>query len=930
MLLLVVIFLLGILVPYSFSTGTHGTTSEKLSDIGTSDRTAHIPIDLGSDADLDAFIGKTGNGTPSNPYIISNLSIQANGGMFCIRLRSIHKNLIISDCLLSGATGNNTGKAIDMDSCQNITIIGCIIDSCNIGISLEFSTNVDITSNQISNVAMCIAFYHSNNCDVVKNTCDVSEAYYYSWSIWATASNYLTIDNNTILGGHNGIAADAGFRVRATNNTISDVQSYCIYFAVMTNSSIIGNRVLNGYYGFYMHTLVNSTVMDNFCNKSSYGFNAIKFNNSIFANNTAEANKHGIGVSHCINTSISDNIVKDSSEFGMVIYDSRNNTFSRNQMTGCGVDLRNSFYNSIDSSNTVNLKELLVFERVSNLTLSGFLAPGQVICINCTNTSIVGLDVSQAGHGILLSDCTNMSVINCSFSGNRDSGIHIESTSECIIINTNCTGNGQNGIELESSHHITITGCDISNSEYGIDMYSSSGDLIKSNTIHNNKYNGIMLVHAYSNHIESNTIYQNINGLGIFYSSHNVIEYNNISYNTIGIFARGDEGYGNNTIAYNVFTHISELCIIANEDVNNVHDNTCITPPADTAFPIAVGMAFMFLSVAVVLFLYAIISKRSKLAIILREKRLDRSNIKEGKDKEIFNMSTLYKVLPASAALAIAGMFVLPLSFIAGGLWISYGDCSGSFSLIYVLWSWGFYNSRTGWNDIDYVASVCYNVEDVTDSHVSEAFGNLQIFTFVNLAVILALVAVLLVQALKKRPRFIHSSLAVFNSYSLVTGLVLCIISLIYSYYPSPYGLLLVGLAAIGITVQRSLYPDAQKIRRDIKDHALEIARSKYAGTSPRCTSCNEPMTVEDFVAHKGLCDMCLLRKKIKLLKFNIAVGIFCIPTIMILSISTLDPEIIFQNAVFSLVLFSLSIGSRVDLKKADAQYRAKMKAKQG
>ncbi|HME51568.1 MAG TPA: right-handed parallel beta-helix repeat-containing protein [Candidatus Lokiarchaeia archaeon] len=923
MIQIAVILLLGIQVLFSINMVTHCMIRINPCNIRTNTLTNHLPIDLESDADLAGFIGKKGNGTPSDPYIISNLSIQANGDMYCICIRNVDKNLIISGCYLSRASGNNTDKAIQIEACQNITITRCIINSCTIGINVEISPMINISSNQITDAYSSIVINNSNNCIVEKNTCDNGDVDY-DTSIIAIHSNNLTIDDNTVRGGYDGIYIYSGYRVQATNNVVSDVYFDSVYLSLLTNSSIVGNKVLNGRYsGYYMNTLVNSTVTNNYCNKSWSGFSANGFKNSTIANNTAEFNEEGIVIADCIDSSILDNIIKESSNFGMEIYRSTHDTFSLNQMTGCGVDLQDSFDNLIDSSNFVNLKELLVFERSNNMVLSSFLSPGQVLCINCTNTSIVSLDCSQGGHGLLLSYCKNMSVSNCSFQGNQGSGIDIESTSECMIDNTNCTGNGHYGIELYYSNYITITKCDISNSENGVSIQSSSVNYIKNNIIHNNKYNGITLGDAFSNQIESNSIYQNQYGLGIFYSSNNVIDHDNISYNAIGILAEWDEGYGYNTISWNIFAYNTERCMIINEDVNNVHNNTCITAP-ETIFPIAVGMACAFLCVAVILLLYSVISKRNKLRTMIN-KRPYQGHAKSGQDIKIFDITTLYKVIPASVALAIAGMFVLPLAFMAGGARIGYSDCSGSFSPVYVLWFWGFYSSWTGWNNINYIAPVCYHLESFTDSQVVEAFNGFQLFTFFNFAVILAFAIILLFQARTKKLRFLHASIVLFNSYILVTGSIICLISIVNSFYPSPYGLLLVGLAVVGIIVRRSLHPSASTVQREIEAHKLKEAQLKYEKTLPRCTSCNEPVIVENFVAHKGLCDTCFLRRRIKFLKLELVLSIALIPFIAIIAILTSNYTDIFVLVGWCILAI---LYFRMALKDANKQYKEKLEDK--
>lgn len=147
-------------------------------------------------------------------------------------------------------------------------------------------------------------------------------------------------------------------------------------------------------------------------------------------------------------------------------------------------------------------------------------------------------------------------------------------------------GNGSGrGISLFSKNDVTIKNCNIQNYHTAINIHDSDSNTLSQNKIFNNVCSGIVFAGASRyNNISNNEIYQNsfwcsgdVAGIRFtFYSSYNIISYNNISNNWCsGIWL---DSSSNNIISNNNISNNSEgiwLSISSNNTIssNNISNN---------------------------------------------------------------------------------------------------------------------------------------------------------------------------------------------------------------------------------------------------------------------------------------------------------------------------------------------------------------------
>ncbi|MFX0101576.1 MAG: right-handed parallel beta-helix repeat-containing protein [Candidatus Hodarchaeota archaeon] len=127
-------------------------------------QTPHPRIDISGDAELEAFPNKTGSGTETDPYVISNLHI--NDSHPAIRLREISGHVIISNCVMErGGIAcvemdeitlqdsmiiNVLGSfPIQITNVENGRITNCNITNCSLGL-LVYGRDMVVENNTIS------------------------------------------------------------------------------------------------------------------------------------------------------------------------------------------------------------------------------------------------------------------------------------------------------------------------------------------------------------------------------------------------------------------------------------------------------------------------------------------------------------------------------------------------------------------------------------------------------------------------------------------------------------------------------------------------------------------------------------------------------------------------------------------------------------
>jgi parallel beta-helix repeat protein len=228
-------------------------------------------------------------------------------------------------------------------------------------------------------------------------------------------------------------------------------------------------------------------------------------------------------------------------------------------MNECGLLIYGSFAemssHSIDTTNLVNGKPLYYYTNEISLGSDNFTNAGQVILVNCSDSLISNLDLSNGTCGILLGYSNNNNV-----SGNTANynsyGIYLRDSNDNTV--------SENTVNYNDDYGAWSNG-------YGIYLRDSNDNNVSGNTANYNDVVGIHLMNSNYNNVSVNTVNCNHDGIELEGSNDNTVSGNTANNNSYGIYLRdsNDNTISGNAIIYIISCIVEEICegnIIENND----------------------------------------------------------------------------------------------------------------------------------------------------------------------------------------------------------------------------------------------------------------------------------------------------------------------------------------------------------------------------
>ena len=398
-----------------------------------------------------------------------------------------------------------------------------------------------------------------------------------------TSSYDVTVSRFYVTGsGSNRVEHDAGILVEGDNCTI--IENNCsnnrdgIYLYYSNNNKLSNNTCFsNNYFGIELeHSNFNMLSKNNCSNNDGAGVVLWRSDNNALANNIC-LNNEGDGIwfyKDSNHNAISNNTCSNNEDDGISLDDSDHNTITNNTCSNNG-------YNGIK----------LVFESNFNIITNNY----------CLNNDIIGIGVGRSSEynsimnnicnengqsyeyimagGIGIFDSGNNTITNNNCISNIEYGIVLESCQFNTVMNNTCKSNRESGIYLDVEdpckfNNIMNNNCS-NNLNYGIMLKSSTFNSIMNNNCSNNLC-GIYLLESTENTIMSNNCSNNYGGAGSFWdtqygiyfesSGSNIIAYNTISANDVGIFLLGSSM--SNTAHHNNIFNNKNFGISTTETIN--------------------------------------------------------------------------------------------------------------------------------------------------------------------------------------------------------------------------------------------------------------------------------------------------------------------------------------------------------------------------
>ncbi len=487
-----------------------------------------IHIDNNWSATASTYEWCSGLGTALNPYIIENVTIDAQNSGNCILIENTNDHFKIQNCTLINSQAS-PNSAIRLDSSSNGKILdNNITNNAGRGINLYDTTNIFIEDNHMVNNGYGITLTYS--------------------------------DGNIV-----------------SNNYIQDSGRYGIYIYQSDDNLIIENEVNhNGFYAIEHGIYITEGSVDS-------------TNNTIKHNYIHNNRLSGIRINSCDDNKIFGNIIENNVQNAISLDDSDDISIIGNVIHGSIVIL--SSLNTIQEWNALDyvLDPFIIDELGSgNFTweeVSQFAwCSGDGSYNNPYRIASVVIDAQSAGSCIRIKNSYSKYFIidgcllmNAEASGN-DAGIKLDWVHNGTILNCDITENYV-GIYLSHSENVTIKGTSLDdNGGQGIVLYQSKNNKIIDNEQSGSLYYGLFLNAGSDNNLVSGNYFQDNtgeptygDGIRILDSESNNVTDNFLIYNDKGIYIRDNSNYNriiNNTIHDNT---VYGALVVAN--TRESHDN---------------------------------------------------------------------------------------------------------------------------------------------------------------------------------------------------------------------------------------------------------------------------------------------------------------------------------------------------------------------
>jgi len=510
----------------------------------------------------------TGSGTSSDPYVIDNEIIDANGYGAGILIENSDAYFKISNCQVYNSEGFRTYYAgISLFNVSNGQVINnnCSFNKGN-GISLSDSDNNIVQGNIANNNSKSGMFIEdSDNNKIVKNTANHNNE---SGMHFSGYGNFNKIKRNKMM--HNN---DSGLYL-STHFKFNDITRN-----IMSNNTQYGIRIMYNCDNntFSENIIVNNSVIG-LSIEETYGWNNLNLiYHNVFIGNQVHARDDEDD--NMWNNPTAGNYWDNYTGADTSPYDGIGDDPIDIPGDGGNQDLfplfnNPDYYNRmiyIDGSGVKALDWSEAANAFWRTTGSGTWDDPYLI----ENTTITN------GEFIIIANSTDHFMLrNCTVRNSNlyypYSGILLTNTSNGRLIDNDCSYNIYDGILLSNSHNNTLSGNTASNSLYaqGIHLVKSTNNKITGNTLNYNDLYGINLDRSINNIVSGNTVYNNTDdGIVLFSSSQNTIILNNITRslkNGIYLHNSSINLIGGNT----VYNNTNDGIYLVNSSLNWVEMNT--------------------------------------------------------------------------------------------------------------------------------------------------------------------------------------------------------------------------------------------------------------------------------------------------------------------------------------------------------------------
>lgn len=442
-----------------------------------------------------AAAGFTGSGTPGDPYVLSDLNLNASFELYGIRISNTTAHFRIVGCTVHDSYSPSrdplnisaSGSGILLINVTNAVIEDYLGDFNVRGVTVVGSSNVTIDDSLFNNnleagvhLVDCLEDVEVTNSSFAVGTGDDG--------VLIERCRSVKVIGNTMTGGDNGIVVRAGgygLGGHLLEDNLLTGQSE-------TGISLGGSSISSG------DRVLNNTVRG----AGSSGVRISFGTSEKVSGNDISGCAQGIEVGWTENE-VSDNILSNNTRGIVVGVDADRNLISRNQIRdgAFGVLINPSQGNQV-------LSNVIIRMNRSDSAVGVYLGIGEVRDALIEGNEISGCNVGIRAATISGQEITGLNISSNSISGSVKEGAYILYTVGSELMNNSFSSGGGNGVYLGAGcHDLLLEGNDISdNGGAGLYIRGTGYSVVKGNVMLGNSQEGIYLEAGSGNVIHGNAL----------------------------------------------------------------------------------------------------------------------------------------------------------------------------------------------------------------------------------------------------------------------------------------------------------------------------------------------------------------------------------------------------------------------------------------
>jgi len=439
--------------------------------------------------------GFTGTGTPSDPYILSGLSVDATNELHGIYIANTTKHFRIVDCTVHDAYSpqrdvlniSASGSGIILVNVSNGEIAGFLSDYNVRGVTVVNSRNISITTSQFSNnIEAGVYFYGCAEGGCSVSACTFERGETGKDGVLVEDSCGTSILDNEINDGVTGIrlvasSAACSENVVEGNQLQGQTNGIVLEGEVQTTGNMLRDNIVSNATeaGIYVGWGTLEQITENTVSGCLYGVR-LGWGGNTVAGNVLTNNTRGLSLDQGADAnSIRDNLIMDG-EVGVLIAPSQGNMVHNNT---------------------------IVRMNRSNASVGVYLGVGQVTNASVTNNSISDCSVGVRAATTYSQTITGLSVVGNNISSSDQEGLYLLYVSYSQVRNNSISANEGSGGMIYHCRNMEVAGNDIGwNQEYGLRMQGTDDSLLVENVLCCNYLEGIYLDSGSGNVIHGNAL----------------------------------------------------------------------------------------------------------------------------------------------------------------------------------------------------------------------------------------------------------------------------------------------------------------------------------------------------------------------------------------------------------------------------------------